>query len=239
MFLLLFSPLHMGEGKAGGFNEHRTLPPFRGRGEFRKTAFSTVFTTTEVRSAPQYNLVLLISPCSYHLGSKFGEMNENLFLGTSRALGLAFLLRSVPTKQSRHRGVGMPRFSVSGQCRTQIVALMAWCFESHKAFVDAVDVASRGHVAERERDESTSRLLARSCTGRPGWPVGLCGVDMPLASTQRLNPIKSIFTCLRTLNGTGNLPDPRLTNNQRHERALQWVWTHRVTGRRVKPVVPF
>jgi hypothetical protein len=130
------------------------------------------------------------------------------------ALGVAFLLASVPTKQVDAQGrPDDPGQQSAVRADGKVVAPDGVVFESHKAFVDAGRRCSTRQVDDLEMDEvdrqaaEHGRALGRQGGGGGGGPD----------DAARLYPNGSItinvyFHVVSHSNGTGNIPDSRLDN---------------------------
>ena len=130
------------------------------------------------------------------------------------ALGLAFLLASVPTNQADAQGrPDDPGSQSAVRADGRVVAPDGAVFESHKAFVDAGRRCSTRHVDDIEMDEVNRHASEHGrALGRQGG-----GGSGGHEDAARLYPNGSItinvyFHVVSHSNGTGNIPDSRLDN---------------------------
>src|SRR5829696_313927 len=102
-------------------------------------------------------------------------MKKFIFSVAFLALGLAFLLVSVPTKDVGAQGrPDDPGSQAAVRSDGRVVAPDGAVFESHKAFIDAGRKCSTRHVDEIEMDEvnrqaaNNGRALGRQGSGSGG-----------------------------------------------------------------------
>ncbi len=141
-------------------------------------------------------------------------MKKFILSVTFLALGLAFLLASVPTKHVDAQGrPDDPGSQSAVRADGKVVAPDGVVFESHKAFVDAGRRCSTRHVDELEMDEVNKhasehgRALGRQGGGGSGSPDDAARI-YPNGSIT----INVYFHVVSHSNGTGNIPDSRLDN---------------------------
>ena len=139
-------------------------------------------------------------------------MKKFILSVTFLALGLAFLLASVPTNHADAQGrPDDPGSQSAVRADGKVVAPDGVVFESHKAFVDAGRRCSTRHVDDIEMDEVNRHASEHGrALGRQGGG-GNGGQD----DAARLYPNGSItinvyFHVVSHSNGTGNIPDSRL-----------------------------
>lgn len=131
---------------------------------------------------------------------------------TFLALGLAFLLASVPTKNADAQGrPDDPGSQSAVRADGRVVAPDGVVFESHKAFIDAGRKCSTRHVDDIEMDQVNrhasehGRALGRQGNGGSGGPDDAARI-YPNGSIT----INVYFHVVSHSNGTGNIPDSRL-----------------------------
>lgn len=130
------------------------------------------------------------------------------------ALGVAFLLASVPTKQVDAQGrPDDPGSQSAVRVDGKVVAPDGVVFESHKAFVDAGRRCSTRHVDELEMDEVNRHASEHGrALGRQGGGGGGGEDDAARIYPNGSITINVYFHVVSHSNGTGNIPDSRLDN---------------------------
>jgi hypothetical protein len=130
------------------------------------------------------------------------------------ALGVAFLLASVPTKQVDAQGrPDDPGQQSAVRADGKVVAPDCVGFESHKAFIDAGRRCSTRQVDDLELEEvdrqagEHGRAIGRQGVGGGGGPDDAARI-YPNGSIT----INVYFHVVSHSNGTGNIPDSRFDN---------------------------
>ena len=167
---------------------------------------------------PQEQVGLRQAWFSNQLNKTLEEMNEEVILSlTFLALGLAFLLASVPTNNVDAQGrPDDPGSQSAVRANGKVVAPDGVVFESHKAFIDAGRKCSTRHVDDIEMEEIDKHAADHGrANGRKG-DVG--GTD----DGARLYPNGSIsipvyFHVVYRSDGVGNISElARHKNAKRH-----------------------
>ena len=141
-------------------------------------------------------------------------MKKFILSVTFLALGLAFLLASVPTKNVDAQGrPDDPGSQSAVRADGRVVAPDGVVFESHKAFVDAGRRCSARHVDELEMDEVNRHASEHGrALGRQGGGDSGGGNDAARIYPNGSITINVYFHVVSHSNGTGNIPDAWLNN---------------------------
>jgi Pregnancy-associated plasma protein-A len=140
-------------------------------------------------------------------------MKKFILSVTFLALGLAFLLASVPTKNVAQGRPDDPGSQSAVRADGRVVAPDGVVFESSKAFIDAGRKCSTRHVDDIEMDEVNKhasqhgRALGRQGGGGSGGPDDAARIYGNGSIT-----INVYFHVVSRTDGTGNIPDAWLNN---------------------------
>jgi hypothetical protein len=136
-------------------------------------------------------------------------MKKFILLVTFFALGVAFLLASVPTKNIAQGRPDDPGSQSAVRADGRVVAPDGVVFESHKAFVEAGRRCSTRHVDDIEMDEvnrhasENGRALGRQGAGGGGNEAARIYLDGSIT-------IPVHFHVVYRSDGVGNIPESRL-----------------------------
>lgn len=140
-------------------------------------------------------------------------MKKFILLVTFLALGVAFLLASVPTKNIAQGRPDDPGSQSAVRADGRVVAPDGVVFESRQAFIDAGRKCSTRHVDGIEMDEVDRHASEHGrALGRQGAGGGSGGDEAARIYPNGSITINVYFHVVSNSSGTGNVPDAWLNN---------------------------